>query len=90
MQREVADAVAQGRKDLALGRLSSWKRESRKANEVMNAPEVSSQFAVADELEARVEAAFEGDGQQLKQKALGKSLDYDARDRRRVGSKKGN
>lgn len=90
MQKDVAEAVAEGDRPRAMQRLESFRHDIRTKNEVLQAPAADASLADLDGLEAEVKEAFEGDlvGRVQRQNDLSKAKSAAAMDERRVGAKK--
>jgi Ca-activated chloride channel family protein len=88
MQEEVARAVKEGRRDEALQRVQGFRDATSSMNARLRSPSVARQLGNVDKLEAEVAAAFEGPEQAKRQNELSKVVGAEAKDARRVGSKK--
>ena len=88
MQKDVAQAVKEGRRDDALKRVQQFKDEAGALNARLNSAPVADKIGSLGELETLVSGAFEGPEQAQRQNALSKAKSAEAMDSRRAGSKK--
>ncbi len=88
VQQEVARKVREGRRDQALAEISAYRAEKEKMNLHLRRTEVAEKLELLRRLEAEVEDAFEGAGQEYKQNSLSKQRQAAGLDGRRPGSKK--
>jgi Ca-activated chloride channel homolog len=88
VQEDVARAVKEGRREDAVQRLRGFRDTTSSMNAYLKAPSVTRQLGALDKLEADVSAAFQGPEQAKRQNELSKAVGSEAKDARRVGSKK--
>jgi hypothetical protein len=84
----VARAVKEGKREEAMQRLDSFRRDAAAMNARVQSAPVARQLGLAEKLEADVSAAFVGSGQDERRNELSKAASADAKDARRAGSKK--
>jgi Ca-activated chloride channel family protein len=88
LQQEVAASVRAGHRDEALRKISDYEARNQSLNSVVQNAAVAVNLQGLDTLEAEVNDAFTGIGQEAKQNGLAKSRQATGYDARRAGAKK--
>ncbi len=87
LQKKVADYVREGRRELAVQEIDSYKSRNAELNSSIQSAPVAAQLEAADGLLDRVDESFRGADQEAKRKRASKELHQQAIDVRRSGAK---
>jgi Ca-activated chloride channel family protein len=88
LQEKVATYVREGDREQAKRELAAYRMRTSTLNRELAVPAVTSNLGEVDRLEERVDDAFEGADQALKQNELSKESQAKAWDQRRLGAKR--
>ena len=88
LQQEVATAVRAGRRDEAMDKIQAYEHRYTAANARVQSQAVTHNLSQLDAMEAQVEDAFTGFGQEAKQRSLAKSRQATGYDAQRAGAKR--
>jgi Ca-activated chloride channel homolog len=88
LQKQVAEHVKAGRRDLAKQEIAAYRSKNARVNASVQCIKVEANLAASVELERKVEDAFTGADQALKQNSLSKANQASSWDSRRQGAKK--